>query len=337
MTPRTLSLAVLGLALALLVLTAPGVLLVLFAAILLAVFLRAGGTAIARLTGIGPNWGVGVFLLLLFLGVLLLGLLAAPAVSEQLDRLASRLPEAWESLRQRVESSEWSRAIYRMVRPDPADGIPTGAIGTTLGVLGNTVVLLFIGIYGALSPDLYRRGFIALFAPSLRPSAGQLIDASAAQLRGWLLARFFSMTVVGILTTLGLWAAGVPLALVLGLIAGLSGFIPNLGPVLSAVPALALAMAGDASVWVVAGLYLAVQTVESYLLTPLVEAREVSLPPALVLAMQLLMGTLFGLLGVALASPIAAVGLVVIRRAYVRAVLEGKPPDTTSDQAPDRN
>ena len=330
MTARTLSLVVLGLALAFLLFLVPRVLLVLFAAILLAVFLRAGGTGIARWTGIGPKAGVGVFMALLVLAIVLVGLFAAPSVTEQLDRLVTRLPEALDSLRQRVETSEWARTIYRSVRPDPAQGMPTGAIGATLGVLGNAVVLLFVGIYGALDPDIYRRGFLAMFAPDLRPKADALIDAAAAQLRGWLVARFFSMAVVGVMTTLGLWAAGVPLALILGLIAGLSGFIPNLGPVLSAIPALALAMAGDASVWVVAGLYLAVQTVESYLLTPLVEAREVSLPPALVLAMQLFMGTLFGILGVALASPLAAVGLVVIRRAYVRDVLErgtGQPPD----------
>lgn len=326
MTPRTLSLAVLGLALTVLVLVAPDVLLVIFAGILMAVFLRAGGVWIAGRTGLGPKVGVGIFMAALLSAFLLIGLFAAPSVSEQLDRLATRLPEALDSLRQRVEASEWSRAIYRMVRPDPAQGVPTGAIGATLGALGNAVVLLFVGIYGALDPDPYRRGFLALFAPALRPGTAALIDASADQLRGWLVARLFSMAVVGMLTTLGLWAAGVPLAVVLGLIAGLSGFIPNLGPVLSAVPALALAMAGDAPVWVVAGLYLAVQTVESYLLTPLVEAREVSLPPALILAMQLLMGTLFGILGVALASPLAAVALVVIRRAYVRGVLERQPP-----------
>lgn len=333
MTPRTLSLAVLGLALALLILTAPAVLLVLFAGILLAVFLRAGGTGIARLTGIGPRWGVGAFLFLVLLGFVLFFLFAAPSIGGQFDRLANRLPEALDTLRQRVEAQEWSRTLYRMFRPDPGQGMPTGAISATLGAVGNTVVLLFVGIYGAMDPDTYRRGFLALVAPALRPGTEKLVDASAAQLRGWLVARLFSMSVVGILTTLGLWLAGVPLALVLGLIAGLSGFIPNLGPVLSAIPALALALAGDAPVLVVAGLYVAVQTIESYLLTPLVEAHEASLPPALVLAMQLLMGTLFGMLGVALASPIAAVGLVVIRRAYVRGVLECHPPDHPPDQS----
>lgn len=319
---RRLSLAVIGLVLAVLILAAPDVLLVVFGGVLLAVFLRTGGQGIARKTGLGPKAGVGLFMAALVAAFILFALFAAPAVSEQLDRLTARLPEALDSLRQRVEASEWSRTIYRMFRPDPAQGVPTGAIGATLGVLGNIVVLLFIGIYGALDPDTYRRGFRALFAPALRPKVDGLLDGSAAQLRGWLVARLFSMAVVGVLTTLGLWVAGVPLAVVLGLIAGLSGFIPNLGPVLSAVPALALAMAGDAPVWLVAGLYLAVQTVESYLLTPLVEAREVSLPPALILAMQLLMGVLFGIGGVALASPLAAVGLVVIRRAYVRDVLE---------------
>lgn len=322
---RRLSLAVLGIVFAILIVAAPDVLLVIFAGVLLAVFLRWGGCALAQRLHLSPHWGVGLFLFLLLFALVLLGLFAAPAVSEQLDRLATRLPEAWESLRQRVEASEWSRALYRMLRPDPADS-PAGAVSATLGALGNFVVLLFVGLYGALDPDPYRRGFVSLFAPPLRPRAEQLIDRSASQLRGWLVARLFSMAVVGMLTTLGLWALGVPLALVLGLIAGISGFVPNLGPVLSAIPAIGLALAGDAPVWLVAGLYLAVQTVETYLLTPLVESREVSLPPALILAAQLLMGTLFGILGVALASPLAAVLLVVVQGAYVRPVLEDQPP-----------
>lgn len=320
-----LSLAVLAAVLATLLLVAPDVLLVIFAGILLAVFLRWGGCALGQWLHLSPRWGVGLFLFLLLAAFVLIGLLFAPSVSDQMNRLATRLPEAWDSLRQRVEASDWSRAVYRAVRPDPA-GSPMGAVSATLGALGNVVVMVFIGIYGALDPEPYRRELVALFAPPLRAKTDRLIDASAGQLRGWLVARLFSMLVVGVLTTLGLWAAGVPLALILGLIAGLSGFIPNLGPVISAVPAIALALAGDASVWVVVTLYVGVQTVETYLLTPLVEAREVSLPPALILAMQLLMGVLFGILGVALASPLAAVLLVVVQGAYVDGVLEDQPP-----------
>lgn len=322
---RRLSLAVIGVILGGLVLAAPDVLLVVFAGILLAVFLRWGGSGLGRRLRLSPRWGVGLFMFLLLAAFILLGLFVAPSVSDQLDRLATRLPEAWDNLRQRIESSEWSRALYRTLRPDPSAS-PMGAVSATLGAAGNFVVIVFVGIYGALDPEPYRKGFVSLLAPPLRGKSERLIDESASQLRGWLMARLFSMTVVGVLTTLGLWAMGVPLALILGLIAGLSGFVPNLGPVLAAVPAIALAFAGDAPVWLVAGLYLGVQTVESYLLTPLVEAREVSLPPALILSMQLLMGTLFGILGVALASPLAAVLLVVVQRAYVQDTLEDQPP-----------
>jgi predicted PurR-regulated permease PerM len=322
---RRLSLVVLGAVFAVLLVTVPDVLLVIFAGILLAVFLRWGGCALAGLLHINPRWGVGLFLFLLLAAFVLLGLFAAPSVSDQLNRLATRLPEAWDNLRQRVEASDWSRSIYRAISPDPGAS-PMGAVSATLGVFGNLVVMLFIGIYGAFDPEPYRNGLIALVAPSLRPKAEQIVDASTMQLRGWLTARLFSMTVVGVLTTTGLWLMDVPLALILGLIAGLSGFVPNLGPVLSAVPAIALALAGDASVWLVVALYVGVQTIESYLLTPLVEAREVSLPPALILSMQLLMGTLFGLIGVALASPLAAVLLVVVHRGYIKGVIEDQPP-----------
>jgi predicted PurR-regulated permease PerM len=135
-----------------------------------------------------------------------------------------------------------------------------------------------------------------------------------------------AMTVVGVLTWLGLWLIGVPLAVVLGLIAALLAFIPNIGPIIAAVPAVLLALSeGPTTALLVVGVYVAVQSLESYVITPLIQQEQVSLPPALIISMQLLMGVLFGILGLALATPMAALGLTLIREAYVKLYLDGEP------------
>src|SRR5690606_44568 len=124
--------------------------------------------------------------------------------------------------------------------------------------------------------------------------------------------QLISMTVVGVLTGAGLWLLGLPLAFILGALAALLAFIPNIGPVLAAVPAVLLALAdGPTTVLWVIGIYVGVQAVESYLITPVVQQESVSLPPALTISFQLLMGVLYGILGLALATPLAALGLAL--------------------------
>jgi predicted PurR-regulated permease PerM len=130
------------------------------------------------------------------------------------------------------------------------------------------------------------------------------------------------MSLVGILTALGLWLLGVPLALILGLIAALLEFVPYIGTILSAVPAILLALLQGPmqALWVVL-LYFVIQSIESYLLTPLVQQRVVSLPPALVLAAQVLMGVLFGAWGIILATPLTAALLVLVQMLYIEDIL----------------
>jgi predicted PurR-regulated permease PerM len=118
-----------------------------------------------------------------------------------------------------------------------------------------------------------------------------------------------------------------PLALTLGLLAGLLSFIPNIGPILSFVPAGLLAIPqGFSQVLYVGLLYIGIQTVESYVITPPMQRRMVSLPPALTISAQVILGVLFGFLGLLLATPLAAAVLVLVKMLYLEDVL-GEPPD----------
>ncbi|WP_420473766.1 AI-2E family transporter [Noviherbaspirillum sp. ST9] len=141
----------------------------------------------------------------------------------------------------------------------------------------------------------------------------------------WLRGKLLSMTVVGAATAIGLTILGVPLALALGLVAGLLDFIPYIGPVLAAIPALLIAFSqGPMLALYVILLFIVLQLLEGYLLLPLIERKTVSMPPALTITMQVLMGLAFGLAGIALATPLTAVVAVLVAMLYVEDVLDDR-------------
>ena len=328
---RATSLVVLFAVLALFLVFAPDVLLVIFAGLLFGVFFGGGGDWLAGHIGFARGWGIALFALLIVLALAGASLAFAPAIAEQFDRLVQEIPSAIESLRSRLQEYAWGEALLRQATPGAL--ISNGgqmsaatAVTTTFGALGNFVLMVFIGLYVALDPETYRKGLVSIFAPSLRSSGEEMLRKATDTLRNWLVAQLMAMAVVGVLTWLGLWLVGVPLAPILGLIAALFAFVPNIGPILAAVPAVLLALSdGPTTALQVVAVYVAVQALESYAITPLIQQERVSLPPALIISMQLLMGVLFGVLGLALATPMAALGLTLIREAYVDRYLEGEP------------
>jgi predicted PurR-regulated permease PerM len=192
-------------------------------------------------------------------------------------------------------------------------------ISKTLGSFGSAFVFVFVGLFTALDPDLYQRGILQLIPRARRARAREILGLIAHALQMWMVGKLASMAVVGIATWVGLALLKIPLALVLALLAAALTFVPNFGPVLSAVPAILLALLqGPTTALAVAGLYVGIQTVESYVLTPLVQKKTAALPPALTIAAQLLMSTLAGGLGLIVATPLTAAALVLVTEAYVR-------------------
>ncbi|WP_294641758.1 AI-2E family transporter [uncultured Aureimonas sp.] len=328
MSRRAVAVAVLAVAFLIVLWTAPDVLLVVFAGILMAVFLRGGGEWIARKLNIRGGYGLAIFAVALAVGTLLFFGLAGAALAAQVQEFWDKLPGAVSTARGYVDGHPWVAKTIDSLDPSslaPSGESATAAFSSTLGAFGNVVVIVFIGLYGAVSPRTYVGGTTALVAPSQRPKFRSMIDEAGVALRGWLRAQFVSMSVVGVLTGLGLWALGVPLAPLLAVLAALLTFIPNIGPVLAALPAVLLGLSSGpgTALWVI-GLYVAVQTIESYLITPQVQQESVSLPPALTISVQLLFGVLFGILGLGLATPLAAVALRLGRMFYVKEYLDGE-------------
>ena len=304
--------------------------LMLFGAVVIATLFRALADHIKRLTGCREGLAVAVSILIILATALLLLLMFGSQIAQQAQLLRDTLPIAWKSFEERVGDvglGDQLKHLTQSIRE------PTGfsAFGSFIMSIGSGIadilVVLVAGIFLAAQPRFYTSGAIKLVPPGKRALALEAMEDSERALRLWLRGQLVAMVVVGLLTGAGLWALGMQSALTLGLLAGLLEFIPFAGPILSAVPAvlLALAVSPDLALWVML-LYLAVQQFEGNVLTPLVQQYAVDLPGVVLLFSLLAFGMLFGTLGVVLAAPLAVVAYVLVKRLYVIEALHTPTP-----------
>ncbi|MES2561986.1 MAG: AI-2E family transporter, partial [Pseudomonadota bacterium] len=232
----------------------------------------------------------------------------------------------WMPIREYVSRYEWGREVLAMIGDPGIAADRVSAIGKLLaavfGGVSGLIVSVIIGLYIAADPQLYRRGLLRLTPLRVRAHAADILDQLHETLRSWLLGTLLLMVVVGTLITLGLWAIGIPLALALGLIAFILEFIPYVGPIVAALPALLVAAGvGSREVVLVLLLYWAVQSLEGYILAPLVYQKRVHIPPMITISAQVVLGTLLGILGVIFATPLTACFMVLTQRLYVEDAL----------------
>ena len=193
---------------------------------------------------------------------------------------------------------------------------------TTFGALINIVLIFFLGLFLAVWPHGYRAGTVRLFPPRLRGRADEEMGHLSDTLGSWLLGRFATMLITGVGTAISLWLVGLPGAFMVGLIAGVFTFIPNIGPLIAFVFALLMAVPqGMQMVWMVAGIFIAFQILESYVITPTIQQHQIAAPPALLLFTQAVFTVLFGLLGAMVAAPLLAILLTLHEHVYQRDVL----------------
>jgi predicted PurR-regulated permease PerM len=338
---------VLGILAVLLWLGVINVLLLIFFGVLFGILLRGLADGISKKTRLGPNWSLGIVVALLA-GVIALGVWqAAPRIAKQLNEVSKKLPETFSRLQAKLENYPWAA---RMVDNIASDGSGVGTSGAdllrrltafasdTLGILVNIVIVVFLGLYFAASPRDHVDGLIGLFPPRRRARMREVMLEMGATLRLWMLGQLVPMVAITILTFIGLKLLKIPMAGTLAILAGLFNFIPNFGPLFSLVPAtlLALTVSPEKALWVV-GLYMVAQTLEGYILTPLVQKKMVLLPPALTISVQVLLGILVGALGIALAAPLTAVVLVLVKMLYVEDVLheEAELPSEAHEKGKD--
>lgn len=202
------------------------------------------------------------------------------------------------------------------------------SVSRGLSAIGTIVIIMFLGLYLAASPAEYLHGVLTLLPPRARPRAEEVLHATARGLRRWMLGAGIAMSSAGLLTGVGLWLLGAPYALALGLLAGFAELIPNVGPIVAAVPAMLLALTSgeDGAKWWHVGLfYLALQTFQSYVIQPVAQKVTVEVSPALSIASLVVLGWLWGALGLFSAVPLVVIATVAIKLLYVRDVLGPTP------------
>jgi predicted PurR-regulated permease PerM len=281
--------------------------------------------------------GISLFLavltVLLVVGIAL-ALFGAQLVG-QYEQIRETLPKAWAALQQRLEGFGLAGQLDQLKKGGSGFVSNAGSFVMSLGGgLADALLIIVGGIFLAASPRFYRTGLIKLFPEERRGLTADAIEDSGTALKLWLKAQLLTMAAVGIATGLGLWLVGVDNALAFGLLAALLEFIPFVGPILAAIPAILIAAAIDpqSALWV-AGVYFVVQQLEGYLFSPLLQQWAVDLPGAVLLFSLLAMGTLFGALGIIFAAPLTVVLYVLVKKVYVREALDTATPIPGEDQA----
>lgn len=340
---RWSALAVAVVASALLVWQLRDILLLVFAAILVAIIFRTAADWLSERTGLPHGLSLAVVLLVIFGAIGLAGTIFGAELNAQMAELFANLPAAWSAVEVRLGDSAFGARVLERIRGAmPGGGAIMSTLQTTLsmatGVLSSLVLVIAGGIYLAAQPRYYKRGLLQLFPERKRAHVDDTIHMTGRAIRLWLVGQLVTMVAVGLVTGIGLWALDLPAPLALGLLAGVAEFVPFLGPIVSAVPALLFAASHgtDMVLWT-AGLYLVVQQLEGNVITPLIQRHAVDLPPALTLFALVGLGGVFGIGGLLLAAPLTVVIFVAVKKLYVRDVLDeptpipGEPDDDEED------
>jgi len=297
------------------------VLLLVLAGALIALYFRGLAGLLHRVVKLPKKAALPVAIIGSLLLLVLFFWFAGSRIQTQAAQLTNTLPGTVENFKQKLSESPLGQQVLSQASGsgEKASAVIKSFFRSTFGVLGDVYVVLFLGLFFTASSKTYVSGFIKLIPPKSRPKAEDVVTKIGSTLTKWLKGKIFSMLVVAVLTAIGLWAIGMPMIFVLALIAGLLNFIPNFGPLLAMIPAVLVGlMQGTTTALLVAGLYIVVQMLESNVITPQIQKRLISIPPALIILGQLFMGVLTGGWGLVLATPIIAILMVVLQELYIK-------------------
>lgn len=301
-----------------------------FGGLLLAVILRRIAAPVGRVLHVDTRIALAIVVLTIVAALAGIGWVFGQGIIGQYQDFLETVSGGYERLR------GWGEDLGLTIADDGA-GMVSGAMTrvfsaatVALDIFIALLIIIFVGIYAAASPRTYTRGALLLVPPHHQKRASEVLDATGYALWRWLLGQLVAMVVVGLLTTVSLWLLGVPMAITLGIIAALLEFVPIIGPIMAAVPAILVGLTVDVwtALWVVL-IYTAIQQFESYLVTPLAERWAVSLPPALLVFSTMGFALLFGFPGLIFAAPMTLAVLVFVRMIYVRDILGGQPKPGT--------
>lgn len=258
--------------------------------------------------------GVGVALIITFAVTL------APSLRTQVGQIATELPKLVDQAERwaqqgglRAELGKELRGSFRFLFP---------LVTSVFGAIGGIVLVLFIAIYVAAEPGLYREGILHLVPHERRERAREVVQTLGVTLRQWLIARLIAMVVIGTITGIALALMKIKGAVALGVLAGLLEFVPFFGPFASAIPAIGVALIDSPQkALYVAIFYFVMQQLEGNVLTPLLLEKRLDIPPVLTVVTVAALGVVFGVIGMLIAEPLLAAVLVTTKMLYVTDVV----------------
>lgn len=285
-------------------------LLLIIAGLVFASMLDGGTRLLGRVLPIARGWRLAIVCIATLAFLIWTFYFAGASIAAQFEALRTVVTAQFSRL------AGWAESM-RLMPHDGGDAIGqqlmgslgrlTAALGTALGAISSLAMILVIGVFVAIEPRLYERGFAWMLPMEKRKEFYETSAKMGYTMRRLMAGRLLGMAVEGVGTWLLLAVGGVPMAALLGILTGLLAFLPNIGAIVSGILLVLVGFSAgvETGLWAI-GVYFVVQTVDGYLIVPTVARKSVDLAPALVLGAQLLGGAMFGILGLALADPIVA-------------------------------
>jgi predicted PurR-regulated permease PerM len=253
--------------------------------------------------------------------VLLTGFIGA-TIQQQVTELSDALPNTVHTAREKLSHSMIGQKIIKYSSGDNSQKLLDTAstlFNTSFGVVGELYVILFFGIFFTADPSLYKKGILSLFPRNKKNTGERILHRIGIALKGWLKSMLISMVLISILLAGSLALIGLPVTIVLGLFAGMLEIVPNFGPIIAMIPGVLLALTiSTKTAVIVALIYIGCQTVVGSIVTPLIQNKIIHIPPAFTFMSQLIMGILYGVLGIILAVPVLSIIIILIDELYVK-------------------
>jgi predicted PurR-regulated permease PerM len=302
-------------------------LLIVFAGVLFAAFLDAAARSLAPVLPLNRALRLTLVILLL-LALTGFGLVwGAGKLPEQTRLLVKVMDSQLDVLQKHLLTygvdllgPEWGQDFAQWLFSDQGRLLRHAqfVLGGASTVVTGALVIVFLGILFAFDPTSHRESLVMLAKQSYRARMRAVMDEMGNVLRFWFVGQLIRIVLMTLCVWVALYLMGLPGPFVLGLQAGLSNFIPYLGPLVAGIPVALVAMPLGPSIliWAVV-IYTVIQSIEGYVIGPLIQRQAVDTPPAWTLVAIVLLGALFGVMGIALAMPLVAIGRVAIIRFYV--------------------
>ncbi len=302
-------------------------------ALLLAELLGLGADPLIRWLRLPPRAALATSGLAIFVGFTGAAYMFGTRMIGEVQDVVQRAASGQGNIVKSIQQSEPGRLVIEHMR-DHLDvgGFIPHAFTLSAGLLGGVVVAVVSGVFFAAQPQVYVSGLIQLFPPSVHARAEETIRRIGGALRLWLLGQLVQMTLIAALSTIAVLLIGLPSPWALGLMAGIAEFVPFVGPIVAAIPAILVAATQNlhAVLWTVLA-YVLIHQLEGHVVVPFVQRCMFVIPPAVTLLGIVAIGSLFGITAIPLAGPLAVVTFVVIKKLYVRDTLG--EPDVGSREA----